>query len=103
MPVKPPAPKHISEDLGDKLIISIPSKKDWLGILVTLFWVVAWSFVEFFIGRFLFSGKAASDDPSGTPYFFLVPWISIWTIGGAFVIYYLLWQLFGIEEIQINT
>jgi len=100
-PVKPLAPRHYSEDIGNRLVITIPSRKNWFLILFIGFWIVAWAFAEIFVGfsmlRSLFRSSSAG------PGIFGLVWLTIWTLGGAFAIYTFLWQIAGREEIEITS
>ena len=59
MPVKPSPQKHISEDLGDKLVISIPDSRlrEEL-VLLSWFWLIV------LIGTGLYIGVKIFDTPS---------------------------------------
>ena len=43
-PVKPLAPRHYSEDVGNKLVITIPSRKNWFIIIFLGIWLTGWTF-----------------------------------------------------------
>ena len=102
MVVKPPGPKHTSEDLGDKLLISIPSLKNWFLVFFLGFWLILWVIGEVGILLFLIldTGKNGYDGP---PILFLIVWIIFWTIGGGFAIYQLAWQIAGKEVVEVTT
>lgn len=85
--------KHTTEDLDDRLIISIPSRKKWGLILILGFCNLTWLLLELLI-IFLFP----SIFSRGLNLLILAVWSGI----GILLIYPLAWQLFGKEEIQIT-
>jgi hypothetical protein len=97
MPIKPFAARHTTDDLGDMLKITIPSQKQWFQMLFLGFWLVSWA-----LGEIAALGGLLSGNGFGGPSLFLIAWLGIWTIGGGFAIYTLLWQLVGNEIIQIS-
>src|SRR5215510_8918195 len=96
-PVKPPAPRHYSEHIGQKLVITIPSRRNWFLIFFLGIWIVAWAFAEIFIG-----GSILREGFPGPGIFGLV-WITFWTVGGAFALYIFFWQIIGREEVKIAS
>ena len=56
MIVRPIAPRHYSENIGDRLIISIPSRKNWFVIIFVGVWLVFWVFSEIFVGWIFLQG-----------------------------------------------
>lgn len=99
MVVKPPAPKHKTEDLGDKLIISMPSRKILPFILVFGIWSLMWLSVEIGLVPVIFT---PSEYNSLGVIFFII-WFIMWNLLGVLLIYNLLWQVVGKEEIQITN
>ena len=99
MPVKPTAPKHKTEILGDRLTISVPSPRPWvLSIFVGLG-------VVFFIisGVIILGGLVTNSDGFEGPIFLLVILIIFWTVAGGLMIYQFAWQISGKEVIEITT
>lgn len=94
MPVKPFPPKHKTENLANKLIISMPSLKFWPLLFAFFVWGLMWLIIESLIISTIFSGGL---DFSGGAF------AVVWNIIGVFLIYNLLWQLIGKEEIQITN
>jgi hypothetical protein len=86
--------KHKTDDLGDELMISMPSRKRLGFILVLILCNLAWLNLELLI-IFLFPYILSQ----ASNLLFLVVWSGI----GILVIYPLAWQLFGKEEIQITA
>jgi hypothetical protein len=114
MPVIPPPPRHAIEDLGTSLKISIPSRKHWFVIPFLGFWLIGWAFGEIVVGGTLLAGfinilfgkslESSGIEPaacSGVG-LFLLAWLGIWTVGGAFTIYAFLWQLAGKEIVEVS-
>src|SRR4030095_14423305 len=102
MVVKPPAPKHTSENLGDKLMISIPSLKNWFLVFFLGFWLIMWVIGEVGVLLFLIldTSKSVYDGP---PIPFLILWIIFWTVGGGYAIYQLAWLVAGKEVVEVTT
>lgn len=99
MPVKPLGPRYKLEDLGDKLVISMPSIKIWPFILVFIYWSFAWGVAEILLIFVIFGAKELDK----FDIFSFVIIILLWTVLGALLIYHLAWQLFGKEEIQVTN
>jgi len=100
MLVKPIAPRHYSENIGDRLVISIPSRKNWFVIIFTGVWLIFWAFGEIFVGWIVLQGITSPNFEG--PVLFILLWVTAWTIGGAFAIYTFFWQLVGREEIEVT-
>ena len=96
MPVKPALARHKTEDLGDGLFISIPSRKQWLQIILLSFWLAAWAFGEIGVSWVLIRGEAFG------PTLFMIVWLVMWTFAGFYAIYMWAWQLFGEEVIEVT-
>jgi len=99
MPVKLPALKHISKDLGDKFVILLPKPKYWLVILIASFYTLF--LIPFEISTLfglIQSIKTSSSDLRP----FLIG-IVLSSVALAVLIYFLVDQLFGKEEIQITS
>ena len=88
------SPKHRTENLGDTLIISMPSRKKLGFILVLGICNLTWILLEFLIIT-LFPYILSRE----SNLLFLI----VWSVLGIFVIYPLAWQLFGREEVQITN
>ena len=66
MPVTPPAARHTVEDLGDRLKIAIPSRRQWLQTLFLGFWLMGWAFGEISVlGRFFRSFQQRQRELAG--------------------------------------
>jgi len=98
VPIKPFSARHTTDDLGDTLRINIPSQKQWFLILFMGFWLIGWAFGEVSALGMFFGGQGF-----GGPGLFMIAWLGGWTIGGAWAIYILAWQLFGKEVIEITN
>lgn len=95
MPIEPYRARHTTEDLGDALSITIPSRKSWPQIAFLSFWFIGWALGEF--GEFtnLTNGEGSN--------FSNIFWLIGWTLGGAFVVYVLLRQLSGEEIVGVSS
>ena len=96
MPVKPTAPKHTTEDLGDKLIISIPGlEKNWFLTFLLWFWLI------FLMGVALYLSIKMFDTPS--PFIRMLMSISIILMAVfGFVIYRIARDPTGKEIIEVT-
>jgi hypothetical protein len=100
------------EETSSRIVILIPSKKNWVIILFLGFWLIGWAIGEvsviviLSVGIFgLFSNGLAGITESVPGAFggvFLIAWLGGWTVGGAFAIYTWLWQVKGFERISIS-
>ncbi|HEV2701944.1 MAG TPA: hypothetical protein VGV09_09965 [Steroidobacteraceae bacterium] len=74
----------------------IPAPRRWLVVVFLSLWLCGWVFGEFSVAPELLS----SD--SKAPVAFLTFWLLGWTIGGLVVVTTLLWQLFGVESVEVG-
>jgi xanthosine utilization system XapX-like protein len=110
--VNPAAPRHTLEDRGDSLAIIIPARRQWFAIIFLCVWLMVWAFGGLVVGGGLLVGlfqllggdlkmPVPPVQGAGVGLVVLV-WFVGWTIGGAFALYTLLWQLAGREFIQVS-
>jgi|WetSurMetagenome_2_1015567.scaffolds.fasta_scaffold00571_3 hypothetical protein len=87
------------EDSFGRLLIEIPSKKNWFILLFAIFWLGGWFFglksavFDFGIGQ---TGHSGIDG-------FMLFWTLGWTAGGLGVIFLIFWGFFGKETIIIEN
>ena len=97
----------IAADRGDSRItiretdnglgIRNPSRKFMPLILFLLLWLGGWSVGEYFALSEIFgSGSPLAAD------MFLIVWVSFWTLGGLAAWWFVLWQLFGVEQLFLT-
>jgi len=85
--------RYTIEDLGDTLKIHIPGGGFGCISAFLTVWLIPWAISEiFFVGEVLKGGLNIS----------LLAFICVWTIGGMFAIYKLLWSISGEEIIEIS-
>lgn len=84
-------------ETGDGLGIHIPPARNYLAVVFLLFWLCGWAAGEFFAFREFFGGGISVPDV------FLLIWIIPWTVGGAGVLWVILWQLFGVERLYFTA
>jgi len=84
------------EDLGDKLIISIPSPKYWAMMAFLGLWLILWLAADLFVLWLMIFG--GSDAP---PAAILLIWWLFWTIGGGLALYQFAWQVSGKEVVEV--
>ncbi|MCC7187756.1 MAG: hypothetical protein IT312_03365 [Anaerolineales bacterium] len=99
MIVKPSTPKHKTEDLGDKLVVSIPSRKIFPFIMVFSIWSLIWLGGEISLIAAMFTSSTYNILSVSI----VIVWFIFWTFLGAVLLYNLLWLLIGKEEIQITN
>ncbi|MGE5404271.1 MAG: hypothetical protein ACM3PP_04970 [Candidatus Saccharibacteria bacterium] len=96
--VRPKPGRAQIKDDGNTIIMIIPVKKNWLIIPFYSFWLCGWAVGEFMAPFAFFR--------SGTPIFvfaFVLAWLVIWTMGGLYAIWILLWNIFGQEIVTVNN
>lgn len=119
--IQPPSPRYTIKNSISSLVITIPSRKNWFIVFFIGFWLVGWAFGEIAVGGILFTGAITilgsllgllknSSDISGAGVvafsgvgLFLVAWFGMWTVGGFFAIRSFLWQLTGVENIEVDS
>lgn len=80
------------------LRISIPSKKNWFGLLFGTAWLGGWYFgFKSAITTISFDSNEFGADG------FMTFWLIGWTIGGLAIIIFLLWGYFGQEKIKVDS
>jgi len=91
-----PAPRRSVKTLvPGGVLVSIPARRRWFAALFLAFWLVGWAFGEVTVARRLFVG-------SEPPPVFLVVWLSLWTVGGAFAVTALAWGVAGRELVTVK-
>jgi len=90
--------RHQADYLGNHLVISIPSYRQWFQILFLCFWLCGWAVGELstISGLFLYQDSFQASNR------FMLLWLIGWTVGGLFAISTLFWQLAGKELVEIN-
>lgn len=87
--------------MGD-LYVKVPSEKNWLSLIFGLVWLGAWAYMGIQASEaVLFSPDSmANASPEGLFLnIFPIIWIILWTFGGLFIAFALLWGFFGKEEL----
>ncbi len=81
----------------DGLGIHNPSRRLIPVILFLLLWLGGWSVGEYFALHEIFtSGNIFSN-------LFLIFWVTFWTLGGLAAWTFVLWQLFGVEQLFVTA
>jgi hypothetical protein len=83
-------------DSPDGLVISLPAKANWFGVVFLCIWLGGWGVGEAAAIRQVFRG--GPEDYVG---FFLLFWLVGWTVGGCIVLYSLSWMLAGVERLRL--
>lgn len=96
MRVEPLEPRYTAGNTANGIRATIPAVRNWFGIVFMSVWMCGWTF------GFVFAIRSLTSDSSKEPIGFLVIWLVGWTLGGTCVLFYLLWQLFGREVIEIT-
>ncbi|MDB5048263.1 MAG: hypothetical protein JWO30_1334 [Fibrobacteres bacterium] len=104
--VNPEQSRVSIEEFADRVVVSIPVKRNWFLLLFLGFWLCGWAMGEFGAiasivggaGWFLSKTKPIEHAmiPGGL---FLLFWLGGWTVGGVFAIGSWLYQLKGKEII----
>jgi hypothetical protein len=93
-----PADSRLSiTDTLEGLRIVIPYPRSWFVICVLGFWICGWAVAEVMVPMQLYQGDAPPEGEG-----FMLAWFGVWTLGGAFAIYALLWQVMGKEILTVH-
>src|SRR5258708_2078107 len=85
-------------NFGNILIITMPSRMVWPFILVFCIWSLFWLTMESTLVATIFT----SHNPNPFNVITFIIFFAIWNLLGLFLVYNILWQLIGKEEIQIT-
>lgn len=99
MKVNPTARRSVVSSSTGKFEIVIPSRKNWLLILIMGFWLCGWAAGEVMVPTQFLGGKM--KDPGCTV--FVLAWLGAWTVGGGFAIYAGLWNVAGREVVSFSS
>ena len=97
MIVKPSKGRALLRKNSENLEIKIPSKKNIGTIIFSLLWLVGWAYGEYSAYEMI----TGSNQPIFADLFMIV-WFTAWTIAGFFVVYSILWSLFGEENLSVE-
>lgn len=100
--VKPGKGRAVIKHDGEGLRITIPARTQSFATLFLGVWLIGWAVGEVMVSRDLF-GSGFPDNPPAGPTFFTIAWLAAWTLGGAWVVHILLWQLTGKEIIELTS
>ena len=98
MQVELASPRYTLEQMTGGIRTLIPTRRNWFVILFLCVWLCGWFFGFTAVAGILLNPSQSDGAPDG----FLLIWITGWTLGGAFAIVAVLWQLFGQEIISIE-
>jgi hypothetical protein len=93
---------RITEDEFGGFRIIIPSLRNWSTSLFLMVWLCGWAFGEVMVGTQLVTWALTGVGPKGGIGFFLVFWVTFWTIGGFHAFTVLSWNLAGREVIVLG-
>ncbi len=93
-----PADSRITiTETSQGLRIVMPCRRSWFVVCFLGLWICAWAVGEVMVPSQLLSGDAPPDGE-----LFMLVWFGVWTLGGAFAIYALLWQVLGKEIVTVH-
>jgi hypothetical protein len=78
-------------------VLSIPTKRNPFILLFLSAWLVGWA-----VGWVSAASQLASPAAKGPPDLFLVPWLTIWSLGGVFAIWAFAWLVAGREVVTLR-
>ncbi len=84
-------------DTSQGLRIVIPYTRSWFVIFFLGFWICGWAVAEYMVSSQFLRGDAPPEGES-----FMLAWFAVWTVGGLFAIYALLWQVIGKEIVMVH-
>jgi hypothetical protein len=85
------------QDTGHSILIYIPAVAQLFVTCFLSFWLLLWAH-----GEFTAIKTIATDTDANSNKAFLLVWLCLWTLGGGFAIFALLWQFFGREVIELD-
>jgi hypothetical protein len=97
MAVKPLPPRHATEHIGDKVVISIPARRYWLTAVFG-----AWLIVVLLAGVIMLGVLVFSGPKSQAPTLLLAAIGLAWTVFGAVGIWVQASRLFGREVVEVT-
>jgi hypothetical protein len=103
MPVTPPAPRHISEDLGNSILITIGSQRKWFLVLYLVFQVLVWLVMEVFFGAVIVGPLSKHGFHASDGLMLLGVWLLLFTAAGLVAVYAFFWQIVGRETIEVSS
>jgi hypothetical protein len=93
---RPYAGKATILESTHETVVTIPTKKNWFLLVFITVWLCGWAIGWLSAtGTLTFSGGTDVDA-------FLAVWLTLWTIGGFFIINFYVWMLLGKEVITFN-
>ncbi len=95
--IEPAKARAIVVEGSDGFELLIPNKRNWFAILFLSAWLCGWLMGEITVPSAFFSG---TGDMGGKA--FIAVWLVMWTLGGGFAIFALLWMISGRERIYLG-
>lgn len=95
--IQPHSSRVTIADTSQGLRIVIPYTRSWFVIFFLGFWICGWTVAEYMVSSQFLRGDAPPEGES-----FMLAWFAVWTVGGLFAIYALLWQVMGKEIVMVH-
>ena len=99
--VEPGKGRAVVEADGSGLRITIPAGRHLFGTAFLGLWMIGWAFGEIAVSHQLLYGLPESRFPAPAS-FFILAWLALWTLGGAWCLATFLWNVAGREIIELN-
>lgn len=93
--VKPGSPRAVTKSIPGGIRVTVRSRKNWFLMIFLPVWLVFWAAGARVVVRTILEGGPGSRG-------FLVGWLLLWTIGGAFALAAFLWMAFGREIVETS-
>jgi len=109
--IQPLNTRYRVQSLGAQTEIIIPAQRSYFTLLFLLVWLAGWAVGEVSVSGLLLRSLLARFAPQliqggaslALPEMaFTLFWLIFWTLGGAWVLYVVLWQLFGRERLILE-
>lgn len=100
--ILPKAARHQARFTGESLLITIPSRKQWLLVPFLAVWLLFWAFAWLQVVSALFKFPLHLIGPALFQFGFMAFWLIFWSAGGVFALTTLLWLLVGVETIEVD-
>lgn len=96
MQVEPKSPRFAIEPTSDGVRAVVPARRNAFALIFACIWLGGWAFSEMHVARVLLYPTET------TPRLFLAFWLAAWTLGGAYTLGMVAWQIAGREVIAID-
>ncbi len=95
--MNPDSGRATVQNTGHSILIYIPAVAQLFVTCFLSLWLLGWAYGEFTAIQTIGTGAGPNSNKA-----FLFVWLCVWTLGGGFAIFALLWQFFGREVVELD-